>query len=241
MKNLAGAVVLFFVLLFAYTKLAGPLPLSLVTTITSDAFSVTGEGKSTVSPDIAVVNVGVQANGSAVKQVQDELNRKMNAVSEAIKRVGVKSEDIQTSNYSIYPQYDYQSGGQRIMGYQASSNLTIKVRDIDRTNEVIDGATAAGANQVGGISFDVDDKTKAQNEAREKAVAEAKRKAQDAARIAGFRLGTIVNYQESFGDQPRPIPLIAKEGVGIGGEVPTQIEPGSSEIVVTVTLSYQIL
>ena len=243
MKNFAGVVVLFFVLLFAYTKLAGPIPFSVnsISTMKTDTFTVSGEGKVIVPPDIAVVNVGVQANGSTVKQVQDELNLKMNAVSEAVKRVGVKSEDIQTSNYSIYPQYDYQSGGQRITGYQASSNLTIKVRDIDRANEVIDGATAAGANQVGGISFDVDDKAKAQNEAREKAVAEAKRKAQDAARIAGFRLGTIVNYQESFGDQPRPIPLMAKEAVGIGGEVPTQIEPGSSEIVVTVTLSYQIL
>jgi len=240
MKNFAAGIVLIFVLLFAYTKLAGPLPLSVTSTITTqtDTFSVEGVGKVSAPPDIAVVNVGVAANGTSVKGVQDELNRKINAVSEAVKRAGVKSEDIQTSNYSIYPQYDYQSGVSPITGYQASSNLTIKVRDIDRTNEVIDGATAAGANQVGGISFDVDDKAKAQNEAREKAVADAKQKAEDAARIAGFRLGRVVNYQESFADN-RP-PIIFEKAQITDSREPTQVEPGSSEIVVTVTLSYQI-
>ncbi len=242
MKNLAGAVILFFVLLFAYTKLAGPIPFSVnsISTMKTDTFTVLGEGKVIVPPDIAVINVGVQANGGSVKQVQDELNRKINAVSEAVKRVGVKDADIQTSNYSIYPQYDYQTGGQRITGYQASSNLTVKVRDIDRANDVIDGATAAGANQVGGMSFDVDDKTKAQNEAREKAVAEAKRKAQDAARIAGFRLGNIVNYQESFGGGMPPVPLMARAEADKAMGAPTQVEPGSSEIVVTVSLSYEL-
>lgn len=241
MKQIAGSIVFFFLLLFVYTKLAGPIPFSVtsVTTTKTDTFTVTGEGKAVVRPDIAVVNVGVQTNGSSVKQVQDELNRKSNSISEAVKRVGVKDADIQTSNYSIYPQYDYQSGTQRIIGYQASSNVTIKVRDIDRANEVIDGATAAGANQVGGISFDVDDKSKAQNEAREKAVADVKRKAQDAARIAGFKLGKIVNYQESFGDQRPPVPLMARVESDKAA-IPTQIEPGASEIVVTVSLSYEL-
>lgn len=248
MKDIAGAVVIFFILLFAYTKLAGPIPFSVtsVTTTKTDTFTVSGEGRITASPDIALVTVGVQTNGSTVKQVQDELNRKINAVSDAVKRVGVKDEDIQTSNYSVYPQYDYQSGlptqagGQRIAGYQASSNLSIKVRNIDRTNEVIDGATAAGANQIGGISFDVDNKTKAQNQAREKAVREAKRKADDAARIAGFRLGKIVNYQESFGGGMPPVPLMARAEADKGVSEPTQVEPGSSEIVVTVSLSYEL-
>lgn len=240
MKNFAAGIVLFFIFLFAYSKLGGPIPLSLVTTITTDTFSVSGEGKVIVTPDVAVINVGVQSSGASVKQVQDELNRNINAVSDAVKRVGVKDVDIQTSNYSIYPQYDYQQR-QRITGYQASSNMTIKVRDIDRTNEVIDAATGAGANQVGGISFDVDDKTKVQNEAREKAVADARRKAEDASKIAGFRLGNVVNYQESFGGSEPPGPIMAKLETDGRDVTPTQVEPGSSEIVVTVSLSYQIL
>ena len=244
MKSVATTLAVFFVFLFVYTKLAGPIPFSVtsVTTQKTDTFTVTGEGKTIAVPDIAVVSVGVQAQGGSVKAVQDELNRKSNAVAEAIKKVGVDAKDIQTTNYSIYPSYDYQSGGQRITGYTASSGLTVKVRDIDKANSVIDAATSAGANQVGGISFEVSNKDKVLNEAREKAVAEAKRKAEDASRIAGFKLGRIVNYQESEGGQPGPIPLYAKAEDARGGEPvpPTQTEPGSAELAISVSLSFEI-
>lgn len=243
MKQVVSTLVLFFLLLFAYIKLAGPIPFRVTSTTTTktDMFTVTGEGKAIVMPDIATVNVGVQANGATVKIVQQDLNQRINQVSDAIKKLAVDAKDIQTTNYSIYPTYDYQESGQRITGYQASTNLTIKVRDIDKANDVIDAATASGANQVGGVTFDVDDKTKAESEARQKAVDEAKKKAQQAAQIAGFRLGKIVNYNESFGGPIGPIPLYAK-AEGIGGErPPTQIEPGSSEVIIQVSLSFEIL
>jgi len=242
MKHIAGAIIVFFIALFAYTKLAGPIPFSVnsITTTKTDTFTVTGEGKVTVHPDIATVSVGVQAQESSVKTVQSELNKTVNAVSAAIKKAGVDGKDIQTSNYSINPMYDYSGRTQRITGYQASSNLTIKVRNIDNANGVIDAATGAGATDVGGISFDVDDKTKAQNQARELAVADAKKKAADAARIAGFSLGKIINYSENFGGVPRPY-LAASKAEGAGDtSISTQVEPGSSEIVVTVSLGYEL-
>lgn len=230
----------FFILLFTFTKFFGPIPFSVtsVTTQKSDTFDVTGEGKISVPPDIALINVGVQAQASTVKSVQEQLNSNINKVSEALKQLGIDPKDIQTTNYSINPVYDFKSGSQRITGYTAGSNLSIKVRQIDKANDVIDKAVENGANQVGGISFDVDDREKWENEAREKAVAEAKKKAQASAKIAGFRLGKIINYSESFGEEPIPIPLRAiSQGAP---ETPTQIEPGTSEIRVTVTLSYQI-
>lgn len=241
MKNVGGAIVLFFIALFAYTKLVGPVPFSVtsVTTTKTDTFSVTGEGKVGVPPDIAVISAGVQAQAATVKLAQDQLNKAIDAVGAAVKKAGVADKDIQTSDYNISPTYDYAARTPRITGYQASSNLTIKVRAIDNANAVIDAATAAGANQIGGISFDVDDKTKAQNQAREKAVADAKSKAENAARIAGFSLGKIINYSEDFGEAPRPVPMMAK-AEGAGGGVPTQVETGTNEITVTVTLSYQI-
>lgn len=241
MKNIGGVVALFFIALFVYTKLAGPIPFSVtqVTTTKTDTFSVTGEGKVSMPPDIAIINAGVQAQGATVKTAQDQLNKSINAVSAAVKSAGVDAKDIQTSGYNINPTYDYQAGGQKITGYQAASNLTIKVRNIDKANSVIDAATGAGATTVGGISFDVDNKTKAQNEARQKAVADAKSKAENAAKIAGFTLGRIINYSEDFGGFPRPIPMFAKAETA-GGGVPTQVEPGTNEITVTVTLSYQI-
>ncbi len=241
MKQTASTLILFFILLFAYTKIAGPLPFSVtsVTTQKTDTFSVTGEGKATAAPDIAVAGVGVQAQGPTVKQAQQELNRAINKVTEAIKKVGVEAKDIQTSAYNLNPTYDYREGRGRITGYQASSNLTVKVREIEKANQVIDAATTSGANQVGGVSFDIDDKTKVENEARQKAVIEAKKKAEEAAKIAGFRLGRVINYSENFGSGPRPIPMLAKTDMVVSG-APTQIEPGTNEITVSVTLSYEI-
>lgn len=230
----------FFVVLFIYNRFLGPLPFSVtsVSTQKSDTFNVSGEGKVAVAPDIALINVGVAAQAPTVKAAQDQLNANTNKVSKAIKQLGIEEKDIQTSNYNIYPTYDYTSGSQRITGYSANSTLSIKVREIDKGSSVIDAATANGANQVGGIVFEVDDRTKAENEARELAVSQAKEKAENAAKIAGFQLGRIVNYAESFGDFPRPIPLQAQ-----GGEKAppsTSLEPGSNEITVTVTLSFEI-
>ncbi len=243
MKDSAGAVVLFFILLFAYTKLAGPIPFSLnsITTTKTDTFSVSGEGKVTMMPDIAVVSAGVTAQGATVTKVQQELNTKINAVTLAIKKLGVDEKDIRTSYYNISPTYDYSSSTQRVTGYQADSNLTIKVRKIDMVNAVIDASTAQGANEVGGVRFDVDDKTKAENQAREQAVNDAKSKAQAAAKAAGFKLGRVINYSEGGGAGPRPMMYDAAKSVPIaGGGAPTQVEPGTSELTVSVTLSYEI-
>ncbi len=244
MKNLLAVIVVFFLSLFVYTKLAGPIPFSInsVTTTKSDTFTVTGEGKVTVAPDVAVIQAGVQEQAATVKQAQDKLNASLNAIATAVKKLGISEKDIKTSQYSIYPTYDYTAGKQKITGYQASSNLTIKVRELDRANSVIDAATANGANQVGGISFQVDDPSIAENEARQKAVEQAKKKATDAARIAGFSLGRVINYQENTGGQPRPMPMYAQADAVMNKEAvpPTQVEPGTNEVTITVTLSYDI-
>lgn len=242
MKDVVGAVVVFFIGLFVYTKLAGPMPFSVSSVVTtkSDTFTVSGEGKTTVVPDIAVVSAGVQAQGASVKKVQQELNSKINKVTESIKKLGIDARDIRTANYNLSPMYDYKSGTQKITGYQANSTITVKVRNIDRANDVVDSATANGANEVGGISFDVEDKTKAENEARTQAVEAAKKKAEAAAKTAGFSLGRVINYSENDGTAPRPVLMMAKSEGARDAGAPTQIEPGSSEISVTVSLSYEI-
>jgi uncharacterized protein len=235
-------ILVFFVLLFVYTKIAGPIPFSInsVTTTKSDTFNVTGEGTVAIKPDIALLNVGISTQDTTVKAAQEQINSVSTKVAEAIKKLGIDQKDIKTSNYNINPDYDFRSGTQKITGYTASTNLTIKVRDIDKVNEVIDVSTANGANQVGSISFDVDDRSKAENEAREKAVLEAKKKAESAAKIAGFRLGKMVNYSENFGGgiiQPLRMAVGSPE---IDTKTQTAVEPGSSEIKVIVTLSYEI-
>src|SRR3989344_2788786 len=199
-------IIFFFISLFAYEKLAGPIPFSLnsVTTTKSDTFNVTGEGKVNVSPDVAIVSAGISAEGTSVKIVQDQINSVINKVSDAVKNLGVDSKDIQTTNYNINPKYDFTSGTQRVNGF----------------------------------TFEVSDKEKAENEAREMAVADAKKKAQQAAKVAGFSLGRLINYQENLGEPP----IVFQRG---GAELAaqdskTQVEPGSSEITVSVTLSYEV-
>jgi hypothetical protein len=222
--------------------LVGPIPFSVnqTTTTKNDLFTVTGTGKISATPDIARVTVGIQESGPTVKTAQDKMNTVINTVSESIKNQGIDKKDIKTTNYSINPKYDYTDGKQKIVGYNASTNLEIIVRQLDKANSVIDTATAAGANTVGGLVFDVEDKVKAENEARKLAIDEAKKKADEASKIAGFKLGKMLNYQENFsGDsQPRPYMMASKQGAD--SSAPTELEPGSKELSVTVTLSYEL-
>jgi uncharacterized protein YggE len=234
-------IIFFFLSLFIFIKLSGPIPFTVnsVTTTKTDTFSVTGDGTSNQKPDTAMITVGVQSDSTTVQQAQNDLNTEINKISQAIKNVGIDPKDIQTENYNVNPKYDYTSG-QKITGYTANTNLAIKVRKIEDTNKVIDAATGNGATQVGGIQFQVADQQNAENEARQTAVANAKKKAEDAASIAGFKLGRIINYSENFGGTPVPLPM-ALGSIDAKQSIPTQVEPGSNEIKVTVTLSYQIL
>ena len=231
-----------FVLGFVFIKAVGWFPLSAnVVATQKEEFTSTGTGEVSVVPDTAVVSVGVTSQGSTVKEAQDLLNQNINKVIEAEKALGIPAEDIKTTNYSVNPRYDFSEGKQTIIGYEASSNVTIKVKDSTKVNEVVDTATSNGANQVGGISFEVSDPTAAENEARALAVEEAKKKAQEAANAAGFTLGRIINYTETSNDNA-PVPMRYAADSASGIELaPTKIEAGSNEVSVTVRLSYEIL
>ena len=242
MKTLFLTIPVFFLSLFIYTKLTGPIPFSVnqTTTNKTDLFTVTGMGKVAVSPDIARITVGIQENGPTVKAAQDTMNTKINAVSDSIKKIGIDKKDIKTTNYSIQPNYDYANGKQNITGYSAQTNLEIIVRELEKANSVIDVATGAGANTVGGLTFDVEDKSKAENEARKLAVQEAKKKAEEASKTAGFTIGKMLNYQESFNrfGEPRPLMMAAK--ADMNESVQTELEPGSKDLTLTVTMSFEI-
>lgn len=245
-------ILFFFIVLFGYTKLAGPIPFDItqVTTSKTDAFTVTGEGKVNAMPDSATVRIGVVAKAATSEKAQEILNSDINKVIESIKALGVKDEDIKTENYNIYPEYndvlmvpserETTANQNNISGYNANTNITVTVATAELANKVLSAGTASGANQVGGVDFQVKDKEKAMNQARELAVADAKKKAEDAARIAGFKLGKVINYSESEGGGGWPYPLMAKSEDAEISSTPTRIQPGTNEIVVNVTLSYEI-
>lgn len=237
-------IIFFFLCLFIYSKLTGSIPLSIISTVTNkvDTYSVTGEGKVIVKPDIAYVLIGVEGNGSTVKQAQTQINGVMQKVVDGLKTVGINTEkDIKTSNYSINPTYDWTSGKQRITGYNANTQLSVKVRDIDKVNQVIDSATENGANQINSVFFDVENKEKLEGQVRKEAVAAAKRKAETTAQTVGFKLGKIINYSESSNKVVQPIAYSRGDMKLAESPVPTtDIQTGSSEIKITVTLSYQL-
>lgn len=234
--------VLIFAGLFIFAKFGPGIPLTVsqITTNKTDLFTVSAEGKATAVPDIAVVNAGFSANGQSVSVIQNQANIVIKKITSDLKNLGIDAKDIQTSNYNIYPNYDYRENTQTINGYNINVSLTVKVRDFNKINNVIDTTTADGANQIGGLSFTVDNPEKYQAEARREAIAKAKIKAEEIAKESGINLGRLINVSEGYSTPPVPMYTKALDasGRGGGGE-PTQVEPGSSEITVTVTLSYE--
>lgn len=241
------SILVFFALLFGFTKLLGPIPFDInsVTTSKSDAFSVTGEGKVDAKPDSATVRLGVVARSATSEAAQNLLNTNINKVIAAVKQLGVSEDKIKTENYNIYPEYSQTipikaaDDKNNISGYSANTNITVTVPTAELANQVVDAGTSNGANQVGGVDFQVKDKTAALNQAREEAVADAKKKAEDAARIAGFKLGKIINYSEG-GSGGYPIMMRGEAAMDKAGGAPTEVQPGTNEISITVTLSYEI-
>lgn len=236
-------IILFFLSLFFYTRLFGPIPFSVISTTTTktDIFSVSGEGKATVRPDIAYLTVGIEEKGTTVKEVQDKINSAINKVIAALKNLGIAEKDLKTANYNIYPVFDDNNSQQRIAGFGASTNLSIKIRKLENVNNVIDLAAENGANKISSLSFDVEDRAKAENAARKEAVSQAKKKATQAAKAAGFKLGKIINYSENNENNIRPI-AYRQDALKSSEEqvISTDIQSGTTEIKIIVNLSYQL-
>ncbi|MFH1186987.1 MAG: SIMPL domain-containing protein [Candidatus Levyibacteriota bacterium] len=237
-------IIFIFLGLILYTRIVGPIPFSVnsIQTTKNSFFATEGTGKATAAPDIAVVNIGVTQTSSSVVDTQDKVNKKVSSIINELKKLGMKEKDIKTTNYSVYPNYDF-NGNQRITGYNVTQNLEVKVKPIEKINKVIDTATANGANISGGAQFSFSDelKEKLEKEAREEAVKKAKQKAEGLAKAAGIRLGKIVDISEQ-GLSQYPIPLVGRGGAieETDRKEPTNITPGENTVSVTVSLSYEI-
>lgn len=235
-------IIVIFLGLFLYTKLAGPIPFSVtsVQTTKQDLFRVQGSGEATEVPNTATVSFGISQQAQSVTSAQEKVNQTAKRLVDALKEIGVGKKNIKTTNYSAYPNQDFQEGN-RITGYTVSQNFEVKVKPIDKLNQAIDAATQSGANMVGGISLELDEQTqkRVEEKARREAVKNAKEKAENLAKIAGMRLGRIIDVQENFGEPPIVLRGMAEKQVG--GEGETSISPGQNTIRITITLSYETL
>lgn len=243
---IAGGVTLAVV---AITRLVGgpQLSISQITTNKQGTFDVTGQSSITTIPDEAEVRLGIVVNQPTVAAAQDQANQIINTITQQLMALGIDKEDIQTQNYSLNPNIDFSDGAQRITGYTANANVVVSLTDFTKLNQAIDAATAAGANQIGGITFSLSDERQAEvrNQARQEAIDDAKTNAQELAGLAGMRLGRIVNVWESPMNNNPPMPFAAREMSvaqdGSGGGAPTNVEPGSTTYDYQVTLSYETL
>lgn len=202
--------------------------------------AVQGVGEVRGAPDTMTVTLGVQVTADTVAGAIDQANRAAEAVLSALAEDGVAAEDIATQGLSVYPQYDYRPDGeQRLLGYQVTNTLMVTIRDLDRAGEIIDDAVAAGgdATIVQGVGFSVEDDTERLAEARERAWADARARAEQLAELADVTLGAPLSIQEGVLDAP--VPFDARvEAADMAGGVP--IQPGQVTSTVTLTVRFAI-
>ena len=230
---LVVGILIFFVGQMAYqTKLLDQQNVNQIT--------VSGEGKVYAKPDIAMVSLGVKTSAATVAIATKHNTDQMNAVIAAVKNLGVEEKDIQTTNYNLTPNYNYtEVKGSFIDGYVLSQNIQVKIRDFTKIGEILSQGTSKGANLIGSLQFTIDNPEKVKQEARAKAIAQAKANAQNLAKESGINLGKLINVYENSNNYAYP--MAYSKDLGMGGaevaSVPT-VQPGEQEILIMVNLTY---
>jgi uncharacterized protein YggE len=203
---------------------------------------VNGQGEVTITPDIATFSLGISAQAATVADAQSQAAKAMDAVMNALISNGVAAKDIQTQQFSIQQltKWDPKTNTNTVTGYQVTNIVTAKIRTLDKAGSIIDAVAAAGGDltRVNGISFSVDDPTVYNNQAREKAIADAKAKAEQMASLSGVKLGKPTYISEST-PYPSPTPVFKADSSGAAPSTP--ISPGEMKITVNVQIVYSIL
>lgn len=207
---------------------------------------VSAEGKTTVTPDIANTSFSVVSRGKNPQDLADNNNQKVTAAIDFVKSQGVDAKDITTTGYNLSPDYQYDQQLQRsyITGYTLTQTVTLKIRDLKKVADIIGGLTPLGVNQIGGINFTIDDPETYLAKARSEAFTKAQKKAMDMAAANGVSLGRVMNVSEYQGGIPYPYYAngtsgVMKEMAAPSVSAPT-IEPGSQEVTINVSLTYEL-
>lgn len=216
-----------------------------------NTISIEGKGEVNASPDIAQITFDIQGESKTVAGAQKLVNDKMAPALEFLKAQGVEEKDIKTDSYSSYPKYEYQEmpcvagaickpGKQVLTGYQASQNVTVKVRKTDTVSAVIEGLGKIGVTDLNGPNFTIDDQDALTAQAREKAIADAKAKAEVLAKELGVHLGNIVSYSESpNAGSPMPYYMKADMAGATSSSAPV-LPQGETKVTSNVTIEFKI-
>ena len=213
---------------------------SITQSIAGTRLDITATGEVTRVPDIAVITAGVVARAPTASAALQDSATRMQRVLAALKRAGVADRDIQTSNVSLNPEYRYpENQSPKLTGYTASNNVSIRFRDIRASGRILDALVGEGANQINGPSLTIDQPEAALDEARAKAVAMGRERAQLYARSLGMRVARLVAISESGGSYPvpPPMPMYARAEAA---QAKTAIEPGEQKLQVTLSMTFEL-
>lgn len=202
--------------------------------------NVTGQGVVYLAPDIAYINIGVHTENPSASDAVAENTLQTQQVIETLRKNGIDPKDIQTSNFSIFLNYNYTPEGARGDSFYVVENtVMVTVRDLTKIGSLLDAVVKAGANNIYGIQFDIADKTEAAKKAREAAFKDAQKQAQEVAQLSGVTLGNIqsISFSESF---PTPLFLGGKGGGPAMAAAEVPVQPGQLSVMVTVSVTYEI-
>ncbi len=202
--------------------------------------SVSGQGEVSGAPDVLTLDLGVSVLRDTVSAAAGDAADLAEALIASLTGRGVAREDIRTSNYSIYPEYDYREDRQTIRGYRVTNTVSVRIRDLGNAGEVIDAAVAAGGDDVvvNSLGFDLEDNQGLVRQAREAAWEDARAKAEQLADLAGVQLGSPLSIAETFAPTP---PIIYEEyAYAAEADAATPIEPGQLSVTVTVEVRFAI-
>lgn len=209
----------------------------------SRSVHVTGIGSVTGEPDIATLYLGVSVEKETVEAAREEAASAMTAMIDSLKDNDIAENDIQTENFSIYPQYDYTDEGRVLRGYRANNTVNAKVRELENLSDIIDDAIAAGGDivVVNSIQFMIEDPTPLQAQARALAVKDAEVKAQTLAAAGGVTLGKPITITETSRSAGPPIAFAEEAAFADdSGRTSTPIQAGELTVTVNVTVAYEI-
>ncbi|MFA5934213.1 MAG: SIMPL domain-containing protein [Candidatus Paceibacterota bacterium] len=215
-----------------------------------NTISFSGTGEIFAVPDIATVSFSVRNQSQTLKAAQDKTSVTVSKVLDFLEKSGIEEKDIKTENYSSYPQYESTPPcytgpcpfrQPKIIGYEVSQNISVKIRDTDDVPEIIDGLGTIGVTDMQGPNFSIDDEDGLKTEARAKAIMDAKSKAKVLARQLGVRLVRIVNFSESSGGYPIYYAEKAMGGAMTDASAPSpELPKGENTITSNVTVTYEI-
>ncbi len=208
-----------------------------------DTFSVSGSAEVYAKPDLGLITFSVKTENRTVANAMLDNSKKMNDIINSLKGLEIEEKDLKTTAFNIYPRYEYErdSGRQTLVGYEIIQSLEVKIRNLDNVGEIIQAATDKGANQVGNLSFVIDNKDEIREQARIEAIQDAKNKAEKIAKELGVNLVGAVSFNEGAQTQSS-YDYLEKSALGIGGggEMSPSIETGENKIEVNVYVVYEI-